>query len=149
MAEEVTEQRTRRGARGGEAEATTALQTERGSTTIADLVVTKVAAMATREVAGVHDLGAVAARALGAVTERVGVGVADERTRGVSVEVGEREAAGRPEIVSAYGGRSRGLAGGRERDPANRGHHGAIGNRGKHRRQTTSTSETGRGARVT
>lgn len=103
MAEEVTEQRTRRGARGGTAEATTALQTERGSTTIADLVVTKVAAMATREVAGVHDLGAVAARALGAVTERVGVGVADERTRGVSVEVGEREAAVDLTIVVAYG----------------------------------------------
>lgn len=109
MAEEVTEQRTRKGARGGTAEATTALQTrtalqtERGSTTIADLVVTKVAAMATREVAGVHDLGAATARALGAVTERVGVGVADERTRGVSVEVGEREAAVDLTIVVAYG----------------------------------------------
>jgi uncharacterized alkaline shock family protein YloU len=103
MAEEVTEQRTRRGARGGTAEATTALQTERGSTTIADLVVTKVAAMATREVAGVHDLGAAGARALGSVTERVGVTMADERTRGVSVEVGEREAAVDLTIVVGYG----------------------------------------------
>jgi hypothetical protein len=42
-------------------------------------------------VRGVHELGGGAARAVGAVTEAVGVG--DERTRGVAVEVGEREAA--------------------------------------------------------
>ncbi len=102
VAEETT--RTRRGGSGGKEEvATSPLQTERGTTTIEDLVVTKVAAIAAREMRGVHDLGGGATRALGAVTERVGVGLADERTRGVSVEVGEREAAVDLTLVIEYG----------------------------------------------
>jgi uncharacterized alkaline shock family protein YloU len=79
----------------------TALQTERGSTTIADAVVTKVAGVAAREVRGVHELGGGIARTLGSVTQRVGVG--DERTQGVSVEVGEREAAVDLTVVVEYG----------------------------------------------
>ena len=67
------------------------LQTERGNTTIADAVVTKVASIAAREVPGVYRLGGGVSRALGSVTQRVGIG--DERSQGVSVEVGEREAA--------------------------------------------------------
>lgn len=107
MAEETAgakEPATRR-ARAGEAEneATSPLRTERGTTTIDDLVVTKVAAIATRETSGVYDLGGGAARAFGAVTERVGVAMADERTRGVSVEVGEREAAVDLTLVIEYG----------------------------------------------
>jgi hypothetical protein len=39
------------------------LQTEKGSTSIADAVVTKVASIATREVGGVYELGGGAARA--------------------------------------------------------------------------------------
>ncbi len=77
------------------------LQSERGTTTIADDVVAKVAGIATREVAGVHDLGGGAARAVGAMTQRVGIG--DERTQGVSVEVGEREAAIDLTVVIEYG----------------------------------------------
>jgi uncharacterized alkaline shock family protein YloU len=77
------------------------LQSERGTTTIADAVVEKVAGIATREVAGVHDLGGGAARAVGAMTQRVGIG--DERTQGVSVEVGEREAAIDVVVVIEYG----------------------------------------------
>ena len=77
------------------------LQSERGTTTIADAVVEKVAGIATREVAGVHDLGGGAARAVGAMTQRVGIG--DERTQGVSVEVGEREAAVDLVVVVDYG----------------------------------------------
>lgn len=69
----------------------TPLQSERGNTTIADAVVTKVAGIAAREVRGVHELGGGVSRALGSVTQRVGIG--DERSQGVSVEVGEREAA--------------------------------------------------------
>ena len=79
----------------------TALQTERGSTTIADAVVTKVAGVAAREVRGVYELGGGLARTLGGVTQRVGVG--DERTQGVSVEVGEREAAVDLIVVVEYG----------------------------------------------
>src|SRR6202046_4785727 len=66
------------------------LQTEKGATTIADTVVTKVASIATREVGGVYELGGGTARAVGSVVQRVGIG--DQRTQGVSVEVGEKEA---------------------------------------------------------
>jgi uncharacterized alkaline shock family protein YloU len=97
--------RARRGGHGGEEEAgaTSPLKSERGTTAINDLVVTKVAAIAARETRGVHDLGGGAARAFGSVTERVGVGMSDERSRGVSVEVGEREAAVDLTLVIEYG----------------------------------------------
>ncbi len=77
------------------------LQSERGTTTIAATVVQKVAGIAAREVPGVHSLGGGATRALGAVTQRVGIG--DERSQGVSVEVGEREAAVDLTLVVEYG----------------------------------------------
>jgi uncharacterized alkaline shock family protein YloU len=77
------------------------LQTEKGSTSIADAVVTKVASIATREVGGVYELGGGAARAVGSVVQRVGLG--DQRTQGVSVEVGEKEAAVDITIVVEYG----------------------------------------------
>ena len=41
------------------------LSSERGSTSIADAVVTKIASIAAREVGGVHDLGGGAARTIG------------------------------------------------------------------------------------
>ncbi len=72
-----------------------------GTTTIADAVVTKVAGIAAREVPGVHDLGGGTARAIGTVTQRVGIG--DERMQGVTVEVGEREAAVDLTLVIDYG----------------------------------------------
>ena len=77
------------------------LQTERGQTTIADPVVTKVAGIAAREVGGVHALGGGVARALGAVTQRLPVG--DGTAQGVSVEVGEKEAAVDLTVVIDYG----------------------------------------------
>lgn len=77
------------------------LQTGRGSTTIADAVVSKVAGIAAREVRGVHNMGGGAGRALGGVTQRIGLG--DERTQGVSVEVGERETAVDLSLVVEYG----------------------------------------------
>jgi uncharacterized alkaline shock family protein YloU len=82
-------------------EATGPLQTDRGATTIADTVVTKVASIATREVGGVYELGGGAARAVGSVAQRVGIG--ESRTQGVSVEVGEKEAAVDLTIVVEYG----------------------------------------------
>lgn len=85
----------------GASEGGSPLQTPRGTTTIAESVVTKVAGIAAREVAGVHALGGGAARAIGAVTQRVGLG--DERTQGVNVEVGEREAAVDLTVVVDYG----------------------------------------------
>ena len=80
---------------------TAPLASDKGKTSIADGVVTKVAGIAAREVPGVYALGGGASRALGSVTQRVGIG--DERTQGVSVEVGEVEAAVDLTIVIEYG----------------------------------------------
>ncbi len=77
------------------------LQTEKGQTTIADPVVTKVAGIAAREVAGVYQLGGGVARALGAVTQRLPGG--DGTAQGVTVEVGEKEAAVDLTVVVEYG----------------------------------------------
>ncbi|MDG9709413.1 Asp23/Gls24 family envelope stress response protein [Streptomyces sp. DH10] len=75
----------------------------RGQTTIADGVVAKIAGMAAREVPGIN-LGAGMARALGAVRERVpGGGGGEAVTRGVKVEVGERQAAVDLDVVIEYG----------------------------------------------
>lgn len=77
------------------------LQTPQGSTTIADAVVSKVAGIAAREVPGVHSMGGGASRAVGSLTQRVGLG--DQRAAGVAVEVGEREAAVDLTLVIEYG----------------------------------------------
>ena len=78
------------------------LQTEKGSTTIADAVVSKVAGIAAREVGGVYELGGGVARAMGAVTNRL-PGSSDSSSQGVSVEVGEKEAAVDLKVVIEYG----------------------------------------------
>ncbi len=105
MAEQTQTERT---AGAAEDRSTTAGQDQpgsadqaRGSTTIADSVVTQVAGIAAREVPGVYQLGGAGARALGSVTQRVGIG--DVRTQGVSVEVGERQAAVDLTLVVEYG----------------------------------------------
>jgi uncharacterized alkaline shock family protein YloU len=55
-------------------------------------------------VAGVHDMGAGASRAFGALKERMPVGSNDPSpTQGVNVEVGERQAAVDLDIVVEYG----------------------------------------------
>jgi uncharacterized alkaline shock family protein YloU len=75
---------------------------ERGRTSIANSVVEKIAGMAAREVIGVHDFGGSLARSLGAVRERV-PGGRPSVTRGVKVEVGERQTAVDLELVVEYG----------------------------------------------
>ena len=80
----------------------TELVTEQGKTTIADVVVSKIAAIAAREVAGVHDL--VMPGMGGAVTGLAQrVTGADTRSQGVNVEVGEREAAIDLKLTLDYG----------------------------------------------
>jgi uncharacterized alkaline shock family protein YloU len=79
-----------------------ALESTQGRTTIADPVVAKIAGIAAREVSGVYGFGGGAARALGALTERIPGGRASS-TQGVSVEVGERQAAVDLTIVVEYG----------------------------------------------
>lgn len=63
------------------------LQSEQGTTSIADIVVQKVAGLAARNVRGVHDLGGGAARAFGAIRDRI-PGASASVGQGVSVEVG-------------------------------------------------------------
>ncbi|MER6109227.1 Asp23/Gls24 family envelope stress response protein [Streptomyces hirsutus] len=76
----------------------------RGRTTVADVVVEKIAGMAARDVPGVYALGGGFARSMGSMRERVpGAGSGKSVTRGVSVEVGERQAAIDLEIVVDYG----------------------------------------------
>lgn len=82
------------------------LVTESGRTSIADHVVTKVAGMAAREVGGVYRMGGGAARAFGAMRERIPGGSSSSSTgaaRGVAVEVGERQAAIDIDLVVEYG----------------------------------------------
>ena len=68
------------------------LKTERGSTTIQDSVVSKVAGIAAQEVEGVR-MGSTTTQTVGNIMSAVpGVGSQSE-SRGVSVEVGEVEAA--------------------------------------------------------
>ncbi|MEW2417831.1 Asp23/Gls24 family envelope stress response protein [Streptomyces sp. NPDC046866] len=74
----------------------------RGRTTIADSVVEKIAGMAAREVPGIHSLGAGMARTLGAVSDKV-AGGRPSVSRGVKVEVGERQAAVDLDVVVEYG----------------------------------------------
>lgn len=76
----------------------------RGRTTIADVVVEKIAGMAARDVPGVYALGSGFARSMGSMRERMpGAGSGKSVTRGVSVEVGEVQAAIDLEIVVDYG----------------------------------------------
>ncbi|MGW1953995.1 Asp23/Gls24 family envelope stress response protein [Streptomyces sp. NPDC001920] len=76
----------------------------RGRTTVADVVVEKIAGMAARDVRGVHALGSGFARSMGSMRERMpGAGSGKSVTRGVSVEVGEKQAAIDLEIVVDYG----------------------------------------------
>ena len=79
-----------------------ALATEQGRTSIADTVVSKIAGIAARDISGVHALGGGAARAVGALRERIPGGRVNH-SQGVSVEVGERQAAVDLTIVVEYG----------------------------------------------
>jgi uncharacterized alkaline shock family protein YloU len=84
------------------AAAPSALQSTQGTTTIADHVVQKIAGLAAREVSGVYALGGGTARALGALRERI-PGASQSVGQGVTVEVGERQAAVDLDLVTEYG----------------------------------------------
>lgn len=76
----------------------------RGETSIADVVVAKIAGLAAREVPGVHAMGGGFARGLGAMRERVpGGGGGQSAVSGVKVEVGQRQAAIDLQLVVEYG----------------------------------------------
>ncbi|TXR57957.1 Asp23/Gls24 family envelope stress response protein [Quadrisphaera setariae] len=79
-----------------------ALTSAQGSTTIADTVVSKIAGIAAREVNGVYALGGGASRAIGALRERI-PGATTNHSQGISVEVGEKQAAVDIDLIAEYG----------------------------------------------
>jgi uncharacterized alkaline shock family protein YloU len=95
-----------------------ALVTKQGRTTIADTVVAKIAGIAAREVSGVHALGGGTTRAVGALRERI-PGGRTNHSQGVSVEVGERQAAVDIELTAEYGVAISDLAAGIRRNVIN------------------------------
>ncbi len=88
-----------------------ASRNEHGHTQIADGVVAKIAGMAAREIGGVHAMGGGAARVVGAVRDAVSGGSSSGSVaQGVSVEVGERQAAVDIDLVVEYGAAIQDLA---------------------------------------
>ena len=75
------------------------LQTERGSTSISDSVVTKIAGIAAQEVDGIR-MGSGASQAVGGI---LGSFTGGSQTQGVSVEVGQEEAALDLTLTAEYG----------------------------------------------
>ena len=73
-----------------------------GTLSIADSVVSKIAGIAAKDVSGVHALGGTASRAVGALRERI-PGGRTNHSQGVSVEVGETQAAVDIDLVAEYG----------------------------------------------
>jgi uncharacterized alkaline shock family protein YloU len=80
-----------------------ALASPDGTISVADGVVAKVAGLAAREMSGVHAMGSGGARALGNVRQRLPGSSGPSVTQGVSVEVGETQAAIDVDLVVDYG----------------------------------------------
>ncbi len=78
------------------------LQTERGNTSIQDGVVAKIAGIAAQEVDGIRMGGGASQAASGIMSSLTG-GSGGGQTRGVSVEVGEEEAAVDLTMTTEYG----------------------------------------------
>ncbi|WP_330176603.1 Asp23/Gls24 family envelope stress response protein [Streptomyces sp. NBC_01498] len=72
-----------------------------GKTMIADSVVASIAGIATREASGVYAMGGGISRTLGAARNKMSG--SDDVTRGVRVEVGEKQAAVDLDVVVEYG----------------------------------------------
>ena len=73
-----------------------------GRTTVANVVVQKIAGRAAREISGFYDFSTGAARTFSAITDRI-PGARASTGRGVTVEVGETQAAIDLDIVVEYG----------------------------------------------
>ena len=100
----VAGQTSQRGLTGIETSATVLndAKATKGKTSIANGVVAKIVGIAAREIDGVHDVvGSGTGAAISGLATRVTRG--DTRAQGVSVEVGEREAAASITIIAVYG----------------------------------------------
>ncbi len=73
-----------------------------GTLSIADTVVSKIAGIAAKDVSGVYALGSGASRAVGALRDRI-PGSRTNYSQGVSVEVGETQAAVDIDLIAEYG----------------------------------------------
>ncbi|PRY58216.1 putative alkaline shock family protein YloU [Knoellia remsis] len=78
------------------------LKTDRGTTTLDDTVVAKIAGMAAREVPGVYDMGNAVRRAFSAISERI-PNAQTNVTGGITVEKGETQTAIDVTVVVEYG----------------------------------------------
>ena len=79
------------------------LQSDDGTTSVASVVVRKIAGRAAREVPGVHELGTSGTRGYAAVRQRIPGSAGPSAGQGVTVEVGERQAAVDLDVVVEYG----------------------------------------------
>ena len=77
--------------------------TMKGKTTIAASVVQKIAGVAAREIPGVYALGGGLPRVFGEIRERIPGSAGASHATGVSVEVGEKQAAVDIDIIVTYG----------------------------------------------
>ncbi|HSL07670.1 MAG TPA: Asp23/Gls24 family envelope stress response protein [Pseudonocardiaceae bacterium] len=88
---------------GGSAPTRLAEDTAQGKTTIASSVVQKIAGMAAHEISGVYKLGGGLSRAFGELRERIPGSTGASQTSGVTVEVGEKQAAIDLDLIVEYG----------------------------------------------
>ena len=95
------------------------LQTERGSTSISDSVVSKIAGIASQEVDGVR-MGSGGSQAVSGIIGSITGGGSGSQTQGVSVEVGQEEAAIDLTLTAEYGKSIPQLAEAVRRNVANR-----------------------------
>ncbi|MFG1928994.1 Asp23/Gls24 family envelope stress response protein [Cryptosporangium sp. NPDC048952] len=78
-------------------------RTVSGKTSIADAVVAKIAGVSAAEVPGVHALGGGAARAFGALRDRIPGTSSPSATQGVSIDVDDRHTTIELDVVVDYG----------------------------------------------
>jgi uncharacterized alkaline shock family protein YloU len=95
------------------------LQTERGSTSISDSVVSKIAGIASQEVEGIR-MGSGGSQAVSGILGSITGGSSGSQTQGVSVEVGQEEAALDLTLTAEYGKSIPQLAEAVRRNVANR-----------------------------
>jgi uncharacterized alkaline shock family protein YloU len=104
MSEQTRERQSEKGAQATRPNRTSsALITEEGRTEIADSVVSKVVGVAAREVPGVYAMGGGMSRAFGAMREALPGAAGSSISQGVTVEVGERQAAIDLNLTAEYG----------------------------------------------
>jgi uncharacterized alkaline shock family protein YloU len=95
------------------------LHTERGSTSISDSVVSKIAGIASQEVDGIR-MGSGGSQAVSGILGSITGGSSGSQTQGVSVEVGQEEAAIDLTLTAEYGKSIPQLAEAVRRNVANR-----------------------------